>query len=255
MRLVSIISTWADTLCLLPFCIQNHLQFCDAVIVVGSVKSNYGAISSDYAKFIAHAPIDARVIFESIEPIRGLTPLANETAKRNYGIKKAIKNGYEFTHFLISDADEFYDPKQMNDDKAMFDKGLNGLVHRLRVYVGKPTLWCHDHTLVPGIHKLTNDVRVGSFRKYPFAYDEKGNALIDPSRRPSCVGIRLSETVCHHYSYVRKNIDLKINNSSAKLHRYRQVIYDDLRDAKPGYVSKLYNQNLKECENYFNIQI
>jgi hypothetical protein len=59
----------------------------------------------------------------------------------------------------------------------------------------------------------------------------------------------------HHYSYVRKDINLKIENSSANLKRSRHIIYEELVNAKPGYLSKLYHQELKECENYFNIQI
>jgi hypothetical protein len=254
MRLASIINVWADCVELLPFCIKNHLQFCDGVIVVTSSRSNHNETSSAMSEFIEQYPLDPRVLFEQCEPIKGLKPLANETRKRNYGIDSARVNG--FTHFLIADADEFYNPQLMEGDKKfMEESNINGLVSRLHVYIGKPTLWCHDHTLVPTIHKLTKDVQVGGFKEYPFAYIN-GNAMIDPSRRPFFIkGIVNSTTICHHYSYVRKNIDLKIDNSSANLKRSRQVIYDELRDAKPGYISKLYHQELKECPNYFDIVI
>lgn len=252
MRLVSIINAWIDAIELLPFCLENHLKFCDHVIVVWSMKSNQGNYDDGFLKFIVDYKNDGRVTFHQLEPAKGLTALANETRKRNNGIDIAKKSG--FTHFLIADQDELYDPGQMNKDKSMFDHGLNGLVHRLHVYIRDPTLWCDDHTLVPGIHKLTNGVSVGSFKGYPFAYNSDGHALIDPSRRPSCTGIRMSETICHHYSYVRKDINLKINNSSANLKRSKSVILEELRDAKPGYTSRLYHQELKECPNYFGIE-
>lgn len=251
MRLCSIINSWVDSIELLPYCLDNHSQFCDHVIVVWSMTSNHGVYNDSTLEFIIKYNSNPKLTFHQLEPMSGMSPLVNETRKRNHGIDIARQKG--FTHFIIADQDEFYIPEEMNRDKAMFESGLNGLVHRLHVYVGKPSLWCRDHTLVPGIHKMTKDVCVGNFRQYPFAYDDKGNALIDPSRRPSSVGVRMSETICHHYSYVRKNIDLKIDNSSANLRRSRQVIYDEMRDAKPGYVSKLYHQPLQECENYFNI--
>ncbi len=254
MRLTSIINVWSDCVELLPFCIKNHLQFCDGIIVVWSQHSNHGEKNDAILEYILANGHDERVKFHQLEPLKTLKLLSNEIRKRNHGIEIAYNEG--FTHYLIADADEMYDPESMNFDKRMFDGNLNGLVHRLRVYVGKPTLWCDDHTLVPGIHVLNKNSQVGGYRGYPFAYDAKGNCHIDPSRRPYIMdGIKVSPTFCEHYSYVRKNIDLKIDNSSANLKNSRQIIYQELRDAKPGYVSKLYHQPLKESENYFNIVI
>lgn len=255
MRLCSIINSWVDAIELLPFCIENHLQFCDHVIVVWSMNSNHGVYDDSTLAFILKYKSNPRVTFHQLEPVVGQPPLMNETRKRNYGIDIAKKG--VFTHFLVADQDEFYQASVMNLVKDQIEKkDLNGVVSKLVVYIGKPTLWCHDHTLVPTIHKLTKETYVGAFREYPFAYDTSGNAHIDPSRRPFYTsGITLSGAICHHFSYVRKNIDLKIDNSSANLRRSRQVIYDELRDAKPGYVSHLYHQPLQSCENYFNLPI
>jgi hypothetical protein len=255
MRLCSIINSWVDSIELLPFCLKNHLQFCDHVIVVWSMTSNHKTYDDGFLPFIMKYKNDGRITFHQHEPVPGATPLVNETRKRNYGIDVARKSG--FTHFIIADADEFYIPESMNYEKKKFDKGdLNGIVHPLKVYIKTPHLWCSDHTLVPGIHKLEKTTFVGQFKEYPFAYDELGNAHIDPSRRVNYLsGIGMSEFPMHHYSYVRKNIDLKIDNSSANIRRSRQVIYDELRDAKPGYISKLYHQELKETENIFGIRI
>jgi hypothetical protein len=254
MKLVSILNVWSDTICLLPFCIKNHLQFCDGVIVIWSQHSNHWNKDDSVLEYILANGHDSRVRFEQLEPMKGFDCLTNETRKRNHGLDLARR---DFTHFIVSDADEFYHPQDMERDKAkFFNPNLKGLVSALRVHVGKPEYWCEDHTLVPTIHKLTQNVNVGRFMEYPFAYDDKRHARIDPSRRPSFYnGIEFSETIMHHYSYVRKNIDLKIDNSSANLRRSRQVIYDEMRDAKPGYMSKLYHQPLKESPNYFDIAI
>jgi hypothetical protein len=198
---------------------------------------------------------DARVQFVQLEPAAGMSPLTNETRKRNHGIEVARSKG--FTHIMTSDADEFWDHEVMNFLKVKFDgdERLNGFVHPLKVFIKTPTLYCDDHTLVPGIQKLTKNFYLGNFKEYPFAYTD-GQAHIDPSRRPNTLsGVVYSPAPMAHMSYVRKNIDLKIDNSSANLRRSRQVIYDELRDAKPGYMSKLYHQELKECENYFNIEV
>lgn len=255
MKLCSIINSWVDAIELLPFCLANHLDFCDHVIVVWSMNSNRGSYDDSMLSFILKYKSNPRITFHQLEPRQGRAPLDNEIQKRNYGIRIARDSG--FTHFIVADQDEFYLPVLMNDEKKRFeDPGLNGLVHDLVVYIKEPTLWCHDHTLVPGIHKLNKDTDVGLFSNYPFTYDTQRNCHIDPSRRVNyTTGIEKSSVICNHYSYVRRDIDKKIFNSSANLIRSRQVIYDELRDAKPGYVSKLYHQELKESPNYFDICI
>lgn len=255
MKLASIINAWSCTVELLPHCIKNHLQFSDGIIVVWSQHSNHWHKDDSVLEYILANGHDSRVEFHQLEPMRALKPLANETRKRNHGIDIARAKG--FTHFLIADTDEFYFPEEIENDKKKFhDSSLKGLVSPLLVYIAKPTLYTTDHTLVPTIQRLTKEVYVGNFKEYPYAYDSQGNAHIDPSRRPSFYrGVEMSDTKCHHLSYVRKNIDLKIDNSSANLRRSRQVIYDELREARPGYLSKLYHRELKECENYFNIEI
>lgn len=260
MKLASIINVWADCLELLPSCIDNHLQFCDGVIVVWSSLSNRGQSDNgkmqEYVSEMERLKVSSylNVTFEQMEPVKNWKPLQNETAKRNKGINLAREKGY--THFLIADADEYYIPEDVEEEKKRFDNpNLNGLVCGLFVFIKLPTLWTDDHTLLGFIHKLGKDTQVGNFKDYPFAYDSRG-AHIDPSRRINYKsGIEMSDIYMHHFSYVRKDIDLKIDNSSANLKRSRQVIYDELRDAKPGYVSRLYHQPLQKCENYFNIVI
>jgi hypothetical protein len=162
-----------------------------------------------------------------------------------------------FSHFIIMDADEFYKQDEFAAEKERVERdNLNGIVCPLKVYIKNATLWCEDHTLVPSIHKLFKNTMVGSFKHYPFNIDAQGNSHIDPCRRVNCFDrIVMSSMVMHHMSYIRSDIDLKINNSSARLERSRQVIYDELIDAKPGYQSKLYHRELKECVNIFNLQV
>lgn len=252
MKLCSIINAWSDTVELLPYAIENHLKFCDGVIVVWSMTSNHGIVSSKMLEFVVTHPYQ-NVLFRQVEPIKKIKPLMNETRKRNIGLDIARTEGY--THFFLADADELYIPEQVFKDKRLFEEPeINGLVCRLMVYVGKPTLSCHDTTLVPFIHKLRHSTMAGRFHNYPFTYDKKRHCHIDPSRRINETrGIIMSSTLMHHYSYVRADINLKINNSTAKLRPRADAIKRDVERAAPGYVSEFYQRPLQEVENYFNI--
>lgn len=252
MRLAVIISAWSDTKELLPFCIRNFESVCNKIIVVYSTTSNRGNHDSSIRDLMA---MNLTCEWVNYEPDLGLSCHENETRKRNAGIKIAKEQG--FTHFLIADADEFYHQDEFLKEKQRIEEyNLNGLVCRLKVYVGKPTLCCNDHTLVPFIHKIHTETQMGGFKNYPFAYDEQGKAHIDPTRRINqYLGIAMSDIYMHHYSYVRKDINMKIQNSSANLENSRAVILEEIRESKPGYVSKLYHQPLEEVPNYFNIEI
>src|SRR5688572_333442 len=161
MKLASIINVWACCIELIPFCIKNHLEFCDGVIVVWSQYSNHGVKNDAVLEYILGNGKDSRVQFMQLEPVSG-TPLMNETRKRNFGIENARLEGY--THFMIADTDEFWKTEEMNNEKKRFDNPeLNGLTHPLKVYIKSPTLWCLDHTLVPGILKMRKDSYVGNF--------------------------------------------------------------------------------------------
>ncbi len=249
MKLAAIYNAWSDCTDLLRKSVDNILPAVDRVIIVWSHRSNKGEeIPFD---FLEHR--DPKVHFVHQEPLRTQGPAQNETMKRNAGLDYAKSN--LCTHFLVMDSDEFYVTEDVEREKVrVLQENLNGLVCGLRVYIKEPTLWCEDHTLVPFIQKLTPDVSIGAFKNYPFAY-EKGQAHIDPTRRPSHTNrIGWSNVVMHHFSYLRQNIDLKIRNSTANLERSRDVIQTELREARPGYISLLYHRELKECKDLFNIK-
>ncbi len=248
MKLCAIFNAWSDAPELLVKSIQNLLPVCDGIIVVWSNESNWG----QFKEF--HEPISHKnVSYIHVEPTKGHDPSYNETLKRNFGIEQAKKEGY--THFILCDSDEFYIQSDILKDKEYIEKNdLNGLVHPCIVLFKKPTLYCEDHTLVCGIQKLTPSVSVGYFRNYPFAYDEEGNAHIDPTRRPSHKnGIEMSPTLCYHASWIRTNFDLKIENSTARHNLKKSSIYKDLQNAKEGYWCEFYRTHLKKIDNIFGL--
>lgn len=252
MRLIAIISAWSDTKELLPFCIENLSPVVNKIIVVYSTVSNRGN-KDDSISELVFSKLPCQWV--NYEPELGLACHENETRKRNFGLKLAKEQGY--THFLIADSDEFYKQDEFLREKNRIEENnLNGLVCSLKVFIKDPTLCCDDHTLVPFIQRLKPDTQVGNYKNYPFNLDAEGHVHIDPTRRVNHFDkVEMSDICMYHYSYVRKNIDLKINNSSAKLDRSRNVIYEELQNAKPGYTSKLYHRTLSEVPNYFNISI
>lgn len=221
----------------------------DEVIIIYSDKSNFG----DTRNYLSQ--IEGLGTLINWEPDTRKPAQFNELAKRNFALDAARALGH--THFVMMDCDEIYEPKEFQYDRDIMarSKNMDGLVCRTKVYVKSPTLSCDDHTLVPFIHRITPGLKFELNNKtYPFAYDEKGHAHIDPTRRLSIkAGVSMSGSTMHHYSHVRKDINLKMNNSTARSNLTHSTLLEDYRNAKAGYWSKFYRQELKEVPNRFGI--
>lgn len=243
MKLCAIYIVWFDGIEILPYSIEAIRKHVDEVIVIYSNTSNHGN-TVEYSK-----ELDAlNVTLVNWEPNLGKRPVVNETAKRNFGLKVALSFGY--THFIMMDCDEVYDPVEF--EKAKKD---GNYVCRLKTYIRKPTYQVDDHTLIPFIHRLTPDLIFGNFRTYPFAYNGK-DAHIDPTRRLNLVkDVQMSDIICHHFSWVRRDINLKAQNSTAKVNVLKSEIFDDYVNAEPGYYSKFYRSKIKEVDNKFGINL
>jgi len=249
MKTAAIFCIWGDANDLINQAIENIVPCVDGVIVVYSNISNFG--NELPVKLEKHAKTEVW----NLEPGRNMPPHKNETAKRNYGINIARKQGY--THFIVMDFDEFYLQDEFMQEKERIERhNLTGLVCRLKVHFKSPILCCEDHTLIPFIHKLGPGTASGDFRDYPFAYDAQGHAHIDPTRRLNYTsGIEMSEIYMHHYSWVRSDFEVKIQNSAARENLRKSTIYHDLAAAAPGVYNAFYRQNLQECPNYFNLPL
>lgn len=247
-KLVSIVCLW-DGGELLPFLIESHKKLVDQIVVVYSNKSNFG-------NWIDHSfKNHDNVKYVHWEPKPGLQAHVNEANKRNFGLKVAINEGA--THILMQDVDEFYLSNEFNEEKErIYSNDINGLVCKLHCYFKSPELWVNDHTLVTFIQKVTPGLQFGSFKGYPYAYDASGNAHIDPTRRPNQFRkIEWANIICHHYSWIRKDIQRKIYNSSASANLLKSSIYMDLENAKEGAYNEFYRDTIKSAPNYFNIKI
>jgi len=196
---------------------------------------------------------NSRVICLNWEPNQTNGAVINERAKRNYGLQYAKQNGY--THFVTSDADEFYEPDKFKLELDKFqDPTLNGLVCASQVYFKSPQLTIGlDTTLVPFIHKVTPTLCYEWNSEYPFAFVDR-KIRIDPTRQFNITkGIQWSDIIMHHYSYVRRDFEVKIQNSTANLNLERSSIRQDLELATLGYFCKFYGRELIRASVDFKI--
>ena len=169
----------------------------------------------------------------------------NEIEKRNLGIQKALE--LECTHFLHLDTDELY--KDFDLAKQLYlDSGFEGSVCSILTYFKHPTL-CFDSLdgyYVPFIHKLTPNTTAGN-ANYPY--------YVDPTRRINCENVTLLPITMHHFSWVRKNIEQKCRNSSAKHNIERGTMLQSYYDinCKEGFYVKDYEKTLIKVADCFNL--
>ena len=245
MRLALIYNVWDDHDWLMQS-INHHVNLAEGIIVVYSNTSNFGEISNQF---------NTGGVFYQLEPDLMLSPSENERRKRNYGLQLAKSQGY--THFLMIDADEFYDPVSFLAQKErIFKNDIAGTVCRTKVYFSKPTLTIgFDTTLVPFIHKLTPSLRFEWNTRYPYAFEgAKKDIRIDPTRQLNInSGVEMINLVMHHYSWVRKDYAKKIRNSSARINIERSTVLTDLSNAKAGYYCEFYGKHLEATSNPFNL--
>jgi hypothetical protein len=250
MKLAAIYNVWNDW-DMLQYSLKNITPLVDGVIVVYSMKSNYGEEDKTLTHSIWH---DARksIQFFAREP-QFRDARNSETDKRNFGLKIAKEQSY--THFLTMDADEFYEPEAFLKEKEKFlNPNLKGLVCQCQTYFKSPQLTIGlDTTLVPFIHELTPSIRHEFNRNYPFAWDGKA-IRIDPTRSLNITsGVERTDLIMHHYSWVRKDFNLKIRNSTARTNLERSNILTDLSHAKEGYFVEFYQRHLQRSTVNFGI--
>lgn len=245
MKLAAIFHCWDDWY-LLRHAVDNIRQLVEGVIIIGSTRSNHG----EYSPIPQEWHNDELFVREPKFHI----PLHSETDKRNYGLEIAKSQGY--THFITLDADEFYLPDEFLKIKHLVEsKGLLGVVCPVIGYFKSPTLsFGLDVTLVPHIHKLTPTLRHEFNRSYPYAW-RSGQIRIDPSRSLNiCSNVFYTEQIqMHHMTYIRKDIEKKIRNSTARANLERSSIREDYANAKEGSFCKFYQRTLIKTPNFFNL--
>lgn len=255
MKLVAVIIVWDDWE--LVYCQIEHFlkhKMVDDVLVIFSEYSNYGEFSEFIFKDYNIDYEGKKVELIQWEPDSKNVPRENETNKRNFGLIEARNRG--FTHFLILDADEFYEPEPFLKAKERFlnEPNLAGLVCQCQTYFKSPQLTIGlDTTLVPFIHKLTPTIKHEFNKQYPFAWIN-GQIRIDPTRSLNISsGVERTDLIMHHMSWIRRDYEKKIRNSTARRNLERSSIRNDLVFAKEGYFVEFYQRHLQRSSVDFGI--
>lgn len=185
----------------------------DHFIIVHQVVSNFGEMYDGLAGMDLS---EFNPIFIAYHPKRYGGAL-NETTKRNLGIEKAKELGC--THFIQMDCDEYYWDFGKAKEQYL-SSGMPGSVCELYTYICSPYLRCDkpDGYYVPFIHQLRPNSCTG-VPHYPFH--------VDPTRKINETNVVIIEEKMDHFSWVRRDIERKVKNSSAKNNIMRGKIWED----------------------------
>jgi hypothetical protein len=221
-------------------CIKDHV---DEIIIVYQDISNFGEVYHPYLAWGNWQEIRHKLTLIKYQPYPN-KGRENEIKKRNIGLDKARELGC--THFLHMDCDEYY--KFFGEAKEIYTRfGHKGSVVPLHTYFKKPTLRLEvpENYYVPFIHELRDDTTAGVL-KYPF--------YVDPTRRINETDVVEIPIHMHHFSYVRKDIDRKIRNSTARKNLMKSLHREEYdRDLNAGDYLKCFDRTLIEVPDYFNI--
>ncbi len=152
------------------------------------------------------------------EPNLDLHPSENESNKRNIGLDICRNNGC--SHLLAMDADEFYKKEEFQYAKNMItDQNLVYTACQMATFFKKPIYQIkpEEDYFVSFITEIFDELRFQSMGNFPI--------LVDPTRHLNVFNRNLGskfyvfprkELQMYHMSYVRKDINSKIQNSSSK---------------------------------------
>lgn len=230
-------------------CLKNEV---DIFILVWQDVSNFGERYNPMDDFKI-PDFGCEVILVKYEPT-GQFGTGNEILKRNLGLQYAKQEGC--THFLHMDCDEYYEDFAAAKQEFI-QSGAKGSVCKMYTYFKNPTLRLEaaDNYYVPFIHKLEKSTFAGA-KNYPY--------YVDPTRKIQQLYVPMDESnvvlmdkPMHHYSWVRKDIERKARNSSAKANIERSQLLQDYYadETKAGYFLKDYKQKLVEVDDLFEIKI
>ena len=260
---------------LLGYSIKQIRELVDLVVVVYQTTSNYGNKNPNLlptiTKLKEEGLIDALFEYEPTfeydneKKIKILNGTQNEIEKRNIGLKICRANGCDT--FMTIDCDELYKADEFKKAKEEFEKGgYDTSFCKMLTYYKFPTMQLNppEEYYCPLFYKIKKDT---IFRR-DLWWDKTYPVHIDRTRRISAGYPRLftrEEIQMHHFAYVRKDLSMKLQNTSAQMDKASQKTllhyYNNMTDCESAISSDgvliLSEQKygVKEVENYFNIEL
>lgn len=214
----------------------------DLIIIVWQDISNFGQKHDPSYCFDG-----IKAIFHKYTPVVHGGSL-NEIKKRQIGLDIAKREGC--THFLHMDCDEYYFKDEFKEAKEIiYKEDIEGSVASIYTYFKDATFRMdeRDGYYVPFIHKLKKNTTIDS--RYPY--------YVDPTRRINCNNVVNIGIDMHHYSWCRKDISKKINNSTAKNNIKRGSLMEDYSQLggtiKEGYYIKDFDRKIIFVKDYFEV--
>jgi len=136
----------------------------------------------------------------------------NEISKRNLGL--FLSEGAKCTHHMAMDTDEFYKKDQFDYMKKTLVEGdYDSSACQMMTYYKEPIYQLDppEDYYVSLLFKIKGGIQYVLGHPFP--------VLVDPTRRVNpgkCKIFTRGEIEMHHMSFVRKDIAIKLSNSSAK---------------------------------------
>lgn len=231
----------------------------DYISVVYQDKSNHGNKKDDLKPFLKSLFKDKLIDEFWSYDLLSSHPRTNEMIKRNIGL--SLSRIVECTHHLSIDVDEFYVKKQFDNAKKYIEcNNIYVSVCQLQDYYKYPTLQIIPPKTyyVTFIFKIIPGIRFIESTRFP--------VLVDPTRRLSIFNpfkrFQRKELEMQHMSYVRKDIRLKLENSSS-CHSFSDKIesvirhYENFKEGDQAMFAgrECMYYNLQKVNNQFNILI
>lgn len=226
MKLAAIYSVF-DSEELLEGSINQIRKHVDVVIAVVQNVSNWGEQYeggiNEVQRLLGIGLIDHVIIYIPKIGKERLDGCRNETEKRKQGFDLAKSK--ECTHYIHMDCDEYYFSDEFKKAKDwIVENNIEASYCKIQAYEKYPELALEnvENYFVPFINQVLDGLEHG-FCAYP--------VLVDPTRKATHKKVMEVELTMHHYTSIRKDIERKYRNSSAKsnfdlqtkLHEFAQI--------------------------------
>ena len=238
---------------LLEGSIRQIREHVDEVIAIYQVISNHGEkYDGGITEILRLKKLGLIDHYHGFIPdCKKINPTRSETNKRNYGLDKARE--LDCTHYILMDCDEYYDSEQFSLGVYM-SKVYSAMYVPLKTYFGDPKhiIEPEEKYCVPFIHNLYHNTKVGNYNY--------GGVYCDPTRKDNSdnvpYNLGLDGVYMHHYSWVRKDLERKINNSSANINlkKYKNELIKACKNPYDGMEVPFYKgHKLKKVSDDFGI--
>ena len=255
---------------LLIYSIKQIKNYVDYIVVVAQEKSNFNNVNTNLRNKLKELQdlglidlihwYEPNFEYEDDGSLSLDNGILNEQKKRQIGLD--ICKAYGCTIFSSMDCDEIYDKDEYQFAKNDFINGnYDSSFCQMKTFYKKPSY----EVTPPESYHVPLFYKVKENNNFTFDFVPPYPVEIDPSRRMKLGDCRIyirNEIQMYHYSYVRADIESKINNSSAcsrlsDLQKQETINHFNKCNKVNDGAMFLNNRKFEliEVENKFNIEL